>query len=66
MIKSCSKMDSCPFFVKFNQHAKGFKHLYCEGPLMAQCARITYKAEKGVRPPDNMAPTGVLFSSEGS
>lgn len=60
-MQACGKMEDCPFFIKFSQYAKGFKHLYCEGPLMEKCARITHKKEHGVRPPDEMAPTGVLF-----
>ena len=63
---SCNKIDSCPFFEKFSQHAKGFQHLYCDGPLLEQCARLTYKDEHGVSPPDALAPTGVLFDEEKS
>jgi hypothetical protein len=57
-------MEKCPFFTQFQQHAKGFKHLYCEGPLQEQCARITYKAENGIKPPDELAPTGVIFGND--
>jgi len=64
MSEACGKIDSCPFFVKFAKYAKGFKHLYCEGPLMDQCARISFKDQNGEPPPDAMAPNGVLFSSE--
>lgn len=63
MIVACEKMDVCPFFVKFEKHERGFRFLYCEGPLKDQCARINYKAQNGVKPPDELAPTGVLFKT---
>jgi hypothetical protein len=61
MIEACGKMEACPFFAKFKKHEKGFRYLYCEGPLKEQCARITYKEQNGVKPPDELAPTGVIF-----
>ena len=61
MVEACGKMETCPFFAKFQKHERGFRYLYCEGPLKEQCARITYKEQKGVKPPDELSPTGVIF-----
>lgn len=61
MREACGKMESCPFFEKFRKHERGFRYLYCEGPLLEQCARISYKDLNGVKPPDELSPTGVIF-----
>jgi len=65
-MSECSKLQSCPFFVKFSNleefRLKGFKNMYCAGPLMEQCARIKHKEVEGIKPPDELAPTGILFT----
>jgi len=58
------KIADCPFFNNFPLHAASYKFVYCDGPKMESCVRLSYKEKNGVRPPENLAPTGVLVEPE--
>lgn len=60
----CKKMSDCPYFNKFPRHASSYKYVYCEGSKLDSCARLSYKEENGVKPPDGLAPTGILIELE--
>ena len=57
-------MSECPFFNKVPRHAASYKYVYCEGPKLDGCARLSYKEKNGVKPPDGLAPTGILIEPE--
>lgn len=65
IVSQCIKFNNCPFFAKFSDYDEfnftGFKNMYCHGPLMRTCARATYRQRFGENPPDDLAPSGIIF-----
>jgi hypothetical protein len=59
---SCPISNECQFFKKYNKNAESYKYVYCEGSKQESCARYYYKDKNGVKPPDELTPTGVLIN----
>jgi len=61
----CPKLEKCPFFQKFSRlqsfRKEGFKKTYCVGTQTLPCARLQYLEENNVKPPDELAPSGLMF-----
>lgn len=59
---ACELLDRCGFFLKYqdslNLACRGFIRLYCNGELIAECARKKYRQQHGTPPADDMMPTG--------
>lgn len=60
----CKKIPDCPFFQSFPKHAASYIYVYCDGPKLESCARLTYKEKHGIKPHDALTPTGVLVGVE--
>ncbi len=63
-MSKCEKIFDCPFFINFPKHAEIYKYVYCEGPKLDSCIRLSYKEKNGTRPPEGLAPTGALIDVE--
>jgi hypothetical protein len=67
MPEKCELLDKCGFFLNFkgNVHVikKGWISNYCEDREKSKkCMRKKIRKETGSPPPDNMAPTGMMWS----
>ncbi len=66
MSKECENLSNCGFFVKYgetkNLVCKGFISMYCKGDRMMECKRMAYKKEHGVKPSDDMMPSGQMVA----
>ncbi len=60
-MRKCERMLDCPFFQKFPKNVASYRYVYCEGPKLDSCVRLTYKEKHGVKPPDELTPTGLLI-----
>jgi hypothetical protein len=60
-MKVCEKLTDCPFFQKYSKYAASYMFVYCDGPKLESCARLSYKDTHGVKPPDELTPTGILI-----
>jgi len=63
-MKVCEKLPDCPFFKKYSMYATSYIFVYCEGPKLESCARLLYKNTHGVKPPDELTPTGILVDPD--
>jgi hypothetical protein len=61
----CEWLETCGFVRKYqntkNLACQGFIASYCKGPSMEECVRLDYFNNHGVRPPDDMTPTGHML-----
>ena len=64
-MSECERLANCRFLKKYgrtkNTACQGFIASYCRGPSMEQCMRLEYFNNHGVRPPDDMMPTGHML-----
>lgn len=59
----CEHLEECGFFKRFREISevveKGWVNLFCQRQVNAKnCARRKFYEEKGVAPPDSLAPNG--------
>lgn len=64
-MSECERLPDCGFIKKYgstkNMACQAFIASYCRGPSMDQCMRREYLNGHGVRPPDDMTPTGHML-----
>lgn len=66
-MSQCENHEGCGFFEKHNDPDTAIFSMlisiYCNGPLRDECARKLYLEDNGEFPTDDIAPTGLNFSS---
>ncbi len=65
--KECELLEQCGFFVNYSSNIEvvkqGWARLFCENKnnKSEACARKKQFLESGEKPPDNLAPNGILM-----
>jgi len=66
MYRECELLAKCGFFSKYGQTkeaaCQGFINQYCQGPKQDSCKRKAYRLQHGSPPPEDMLPTGQMYS----
>jgi len=65
-MRECELLNLCGFFKKYGVTeelaCKGFIRSYCKGDKMDACKRKEHRRRHGAPPPDDMLPSGQIYS----